>query len=431
VSLCRPLTIFIPHSSGLLTDHRPHGDGLVCHALISRLAERGHQLYVAASRTDLQKELPRGAHLYDLKARPGDGVASRLHYMWRVRKLFQSLQVRTEFDLVHQLNPVFTGVSIALAGCGLPILLGPLYSRWPGDPTALSSSRHGWQSSLLEKGRTLTASLQQNLADCLLLATTGALQQIVRGPRCPSSVEIFPPGVDSTIFCPSPPRNAYPANDGVSGPVTILFLANVVRRKGIFDLLQAFDRVVQRYPRSQLTVSGTGPQLAEAQSIASSMRAHDQVRFVGHQSRAGTIELYQSADIYCLPSHGEPYGVTATEAMSCGKPLVVTDAGGLGGLIDDQGGLRVPVADPDRLADALCTLIADPARRQAMGEHNRRRVLETMTWDRVVDRLEEIYIATIDRKRRKRDGREAPATMRAPTGTGLRLGARRNDVSAD
>ena len=68
-----------------------------------------------------------------------------------------------------------------------------------------------------------------------------------------------------------------------------------------------------------------------------------------------------------------------------------------------------------RLADALCTLIADPARRKAMGEHNRRRVLETMTWDRVIDRLEEIYIATIDRKRRRRDGREAPAaTARAP-----------------
>jgi glycosyltransferase involved in cell wall biosynthesis len=431
MSLCRPLTIFVPHCSELLTDHLPHGDGLVSHTLISRLAERGHQLYIAASRTDLQNEMPHGVHLYDLKTRLGDGVASRLHYMWRIRKLFHSLQVSIEFDLVHQLNPVFTGVSIALAGCGLPILLGPLFSRWPDDPTALSSSRHGWQSSLLEKGRTLTALLQQNLADCLLPATTGALQQIVRGPRCPSNVEIFPPGVDSTIFCPGPPGQPDPANDGVSGPVTILFLANILRRKGIFDLLQAFDRVVQRCPQSQLTVSGTGSQFAEAQSIASTMRGRDQIRFVGHQTRAGTIALYQSADIYCLPSHGEPYGITAAEAMSCGKPLVVTDAGGLGGLIDDQGGLRIPVANPERLADALCTLITDPARRQAMGEHNRRRVLETMTWDRVVDRLEEIYIVNIDRKLRKRDGHEAPAAMRAPTRKGLRLGARRNHVSAD
>ena len=431
MSPCRPLTIFVPHCSELLTDYRPHGDGLISYALISRLAERGHQLHIAASQTDLQNPLPPGAHLYDLKNRSGDGVASRLHYMWRVRKLFQFLQAGTKFDLVHQLNPVFTGLSIALVGCRLPVLLGPFFSRWPHDPTALSSSRRGWHGLLLEKGRQLTVSLQQNLADCLLPTTNAALQQIVRGPRCPSDVEILPLGVDSTIFCPGARSEPHPANDGTSGPVTILFLANVSRRKGIFDLLQAFDRVVQRCPQAQLTVSGTGPQLVEAQSIAFSMRARAQVHFVGHQSRAGTITLFQSADIYCLPSHGEPYGLTAVEAMGCGKPLVVTDAGGLGCLVDDQGGLRVPVANPERLADALCTLIADPARRKAMGEHNRRRVLETMTWDRVVDRLEEIYLATIDRKRRKPDGREALATMRALSGKGLRLGARRNDVSAD
>ncbi len=124
--------------------------------------------------------------------------------------------------------------------------------------------------------------------------------------------------------------------------------------------------------------------------------------------------------------------MTAVEAMSCGKPLVVTDAGGLGCLVDDQGGLRVPVGDPERLADALCTLIADPARRKAMGEHNRRRVLETMTWDRVIDRLEEIYIATIEDKRR--DGRKRQTRASRPAHVprkGLRLGARRNHVSAD
>ena len=69
--------------------------------------------------------------------------------------------------------------------------------------------------------------------------------------------------------------------------------------------------------------------------------------------------------------------------------------------------------------------------RQAMGGRSRCRVLETMTWDRVIDRLEEIYVGTIDHKRPKREGSEALATMRTPGGRGLRLGARRNDVSAD
>jgi glycosyltransferase involved in cell wall biosynthesis len=206
-----------------------------------------------------------------------------------------------------------------------------------------------------------------------------------------------------------------PAHNGVSGPATILFLANVVRRKGIFDLLRAFERVAERCPQAHLTIAGGGPELAEAQSFAAAMRGRSQLRFAGSQTRAGVVALLQSTDIYCLPSHGEPYGLSAVEAMSCGKPLVVTDAGGLGCMVDDHGGLRVPVANPERLADALCTLIKNPARRKAMGEHNRRRVLETMTWDRVIDRLEGIYASTIEGERRAGGGHSAPATMLAPT----------------
>jgi glycosyltransferase involved in cell wall biosynthesis len=408
-----PLTIFIPHCSDLLTDHRPHGDGLISYALISRLAERGHQLYIAASRTDLQKPLAPNARLFDLKKTEDDGIASRLNYMRQVRRLFFSLKQKdVRFDLIHQLNPVFTGLSIALVGSKLPLLLGPFFSRWPDDPTALSAS-NSWRSPLLEKGRTITAFLQQRLADCLLPTTQAAYGQIVLGPRPKTRVEILPIGIDSEVFRPGDSSDSCPSNDGVSGPVTVLFLANVIRRKGIFELLRAFNRVVERCPQAQLLVAGDGSELAEAQSIASGMRGHSRVQFLGRQSRAAAVALFQKAHIYCLPSHGEPYGMTAVEAMSCGKPLVVTDAGGLGYLVDDNGALRVPVGDSERLADALITLIADPARRRAMGEHNRCRVLETMTWDRVTDRLEDIYFATLEGKSSERRQPVAPAARPA------------------
>jgi L-malate glycosyltransferase len=407
MSLCRPLTIFIPHCSDLLTDYRAHGDGLISHALISRLAERGHQLYIAASRTDLQKALPPNAHLFNLMNRDVSGIGSRLHYMWRVRRLFRSLEKsQVRFDLIHQLNPVFAGLSLALFRCRVPVVLGPFFTKWPNDPTAATSP-------IREKGRTLTLFLQQSLADCLLPTTDAALRQVMLGPWAKPRIEMLPVGIDSTTFCPPAETEVSPANDGVSGPATILFLANVVRRKGIFDLLRAFDRVVQRCPRAQLTVAGDGPELAEAQSFVTAMRGRGQVRFAGSQTRAGVAALFRNTDIYCLPSHGEPYGMSAVEAMSCGKALVVTNAGGLGCVVDDQGGLRVPVANPERLAEALCALVSNPARRKAMGEHNRRRVLETMTWDRVIDRLEEIYTLTLEDKHRTGRKRQTRATVLA------------------
>ena len=77
--------------------------------------------------------------------------------------------------------------------------------------------------------------------------------------------------------------------------------------------------------------------------------------------------------------------------MSCGKPLVVTSAGGLGHLVDEGGGLHVPVRSPSSLAKALAALLSDPERMQAMGRHNRHRAHSFMSWDRVLERLESIY----------------------------------------
>jgi glycosyltransferase involved in cell wall biosynthesis len=225
---------------------------------------------------------------------------------------------------------------------------------------------------------------------------------------------MLPHGVDSDLFCPKI-KSTSESEPAERNTAEILFMANVGRHKGIFDLLQAFDRVALRFPLAHLTIAGDGSELPEVQRAASALSASGRVCFVGRQDRAGAVTLLQNTDIYCLPSHGEPYGMSAVEAMSCGKPLVVTDAGGLGCLVDDGGGLRVPVRDPQRLAEAICELIADPARRRKMGEHNRNRVVETMAWDRVIDRLEEIYMTAIMSKRHRDRKCAAPVTRPAPS----------------
>jgi glycosyltransferase involved in cell wall biosynthesis len=115
--------------------------------------------------------------------------------------------------------------------------------------------------------------------------------------------------------------------------------------------------------------------------------------------------------VYCLPSHGEPFGVSALEAMSCGRPIVATEAGGLQYLVDATGGRKVPVGDSNRLAEALLEIIRFPKLADAMGNHNRLRAVREYDWNVVVDQLERIYedaIATRHRiGRRSRSGRSA------------------------
>src|SRR6266536_4924657 len=143
----RKLNIFVAHCSDLLTDHLPHGDGLVAYGFISSLARRGHRLHVAAQRVELRGPLPDNVTVHPIVLKHSRGMLARLEYMRRLRRLLRDLRASCQFDLIHQMNPVFTGVSLALAGSGLPLVLGTYVGRWPEDPHAMTS-RGGWSAAV-------------------------------------------------------------------------------------------------------------------------------------------------------------------------------------------------------------------------------------------------------------------------------------------
>jgi len=387
VILQKPLNIFVPHCSGMLTDHQPHGDGLVAHGFISRLAERGHFLFVAAEQVSLQRPMPPTVRVFPLHHRFGTRGWGRLEYMREVRKLYRKLNRAVDFDLIHQLNPVYTGITLALWPTDKPIVLGPYVAEWPADPDAISA-RRPFIRSILRNVKTAVAHLQQGSASALLVTTDEARLRVVSGERQRSSTHLLPHGIDSDLFSPLP--SGLRRSDDRT---VILFLANVSERKGIFDMLNAFNRVAPTCPDATLWIAGSGENESAARAIASGFSCAERIRFLGRQSREQALDLFRNADIYCLPSHGEPFGMAVAEAMSCGLPVVVTNAGGVRWIVDDQGGIRVPERAPEELARALTELIAVPERRRLMGAHNRARVLKHFSWDGVIDRLEEIYSA--------------------------------------
>jgi glycosyltransferase involved in cell wall biosynthesis len=371
------LRIFVVAPPALLTDNRPHGDGLVAYGFINELAARGHELHVAAHRVDIERGLPPSAHVHRLGQGGHRCRMGRVGFMCGLRRLYGRLARSAPFDLMHQLTPVDAGLSLALADLPIPVVLGPYVPDWPGY-------RKPGGRLLRPVVLALDASIraaQQRRATTVLLSTAAATTKLVL-PSRRLHVREVPPGIDDRAWVPSAERR---------NAKEVLFLANLEIRKGVLVLLDAFARLASDVPDARLVIAGAGPVGDEIRRRVRGSSARERVELLGPVARTRGRSIMQACTVYCLPSYGEPFGMTALEAMACAKPVVATDAGGLRHLVPDQGGRKVPPGDASALADALHEVLADPRLRRTMGEHNRRAVEERYSWERVVDRLEEAY----------------------------------------
>ena len=392
--LARPLTVFIAHPSELLTDHLPHGDGLISFGFVRRLAERGHDVHVAAQRVDIRAPLPPSLHLHVLMPASDVSLLDRLRFMLRMRLLFRRLSRRFVFDVVHQMNPVFTGLSLSLLGVKTPLVLGTYIPRWhvAADGPA---GRPSWLTTIKHRALGLLARLQQSRAAGLLIASPEAIERIADPDRHRGHIFEVPHGIDLARF---PPRQDPPPRPSV------LFLANVIRRKGIFTLLEAFGRVAHAVPDVELVIAGSGGDMAAVQSAVARMDGM-RVRVLGRVERPEVPALMRAHSVYCLPSYGEPFATSILEAMACGLPVVATRAGGLPHLVSQGGGRLVPPRDVDALAEALIEILGSPDLQRSMGRHNRERVEREFEAEMAVDRLEDAYAAVL----REREAGVAPA----------------------
>jgi glycosyltransferase involved in cell wall biosynthesis len=367
----RPLRIFVAHPSALLTDHLPHGDGLIAWGFITGLAARGHEVHVAVQAVDLERAPGSEIHLHEVA--PGAaGPLGRLRFMAAMRRCFERLQRQARFDVIHQLNPVDVGISLALADAPAPMVLGPYWpdfstDQWDGPGPAAAQFKR------------VLRSAQQRRSTVTLLSTPAAAVKL-SARRGNSIVREVWPGIDTAEWAPGP---ASSANRDV------LFVAGLYPYKGISVLVDAFAQL--GLDGARLVIGGSGPEEDAIRRRIGGSPGLAGVELAGELSRPAVKAAMQACAVYCLPSYGEPFGMGALEAMACAKPVVGTDAGGLRHLFTEEGGRHVPLGDVSALTRALREILTDRAAQRTMGAHNRRRVQELYAWPRVIDRLESVY----------------------------------------
>ncbi|MEM3400058.1 MAG: glycosyltransferase family 4 protein [Candidatus Micrarchaeia archaeon] len=178
----------------------------------------------------------------------------------------------------------------------------------------------------------------------------------------------------------------------------ILFTGRLTWVKGVDALIRALPTVLQKFPKTKLAILGVGEMKDELLSLASRLGISGQIVMIDRWAEERErIMLYSCADVVCIPSRYEPFGIVALEAMSMKKPVIV----GMGGLREivqnGENGLYCDPNSPDTISDAINRIFEDGAFASRISEGARNRVEKFYSWDKIAKETIELYKSAIQK----------------------------------
>jgi D-inositol-3-phosphate glycosyltransferase len=213
------------------------------------------------------------------------------------------------------------------------------------------------------------------VADALIANTDAEAASLVSlYDACPDTVHVVSPGVDLYTFTPGKGRGD--ARTAVGLPqdaLVVTFVGRIQPHKGPEVLIRAASELVKHSPalRHKLIVnvmggaSGTNTEEVDRlKECATWLSIDDVVRFAPPVPRAELPQWYRAADLVCVPSYSESFGLVALESQACGTPVVATAVGGLRTAVADGiSGVLVDGHDPKAWSSVISRLLQEPQRR--------------------------------------------------------------------
>lgn len=171
----------------------------------------------------------------------------------------------------------------------------------------------------------------------------------------------------------------------------ILFLARILKTKGIYIALDAFSLLKKDYPYLKLLVCGDGDELPEARRYVSRHQI-DGVVFAGTVSGNRLTKAFEESDLYVLPSYEEGMATSVLEAMAFGLPVVSRPVGGIVDFfVDGEMGYLLPSYDPQDFYRAIKRLIENPRLTREISETNYRYARQHFMASTVARTLEQAF----------------------------------------
>ena len=217
------------------------------------------------------------------------------------------------------------------------------------------------------------------------------------------NIEVIPCGTDISSFG-SVSRAAGRAKLGInSEDKLVLYVGRFDRRKGIETLVRAVGESEQQSLKLMIAGGSTpgrkdGKERERIESIVKELGLQDITIFPGRVEHKDLVYYYAAADVCVVPSHYEPFGLVAIEAMASKTPVIASEVGGLKyTVVNEVTGLLAPAQDVQAFKDAIVQILSNPSWQQQLGANARERVESKFSWDGVATQLDEQYLSELSK----------------------------------
>jgi len=188
-----------------------------------------------------------------------------------------------------------------------------------------------------------------------------------------AQVRIVPPTTHEEVFERGATINKPVGQPG--DPTTILFVGQVGKRKGAFDILKAASRIHAEAPNSRLLMVGPDEFAGEWDQVMAEVDKQglrDYIEFTGPLQGEDLLNAYARGDLLLLPSYHEGFPAVLIEAGAFGQPVITTPVGAITDYVQEgENGFLIPPGDPEAIADRVLALVNNSQMRKEMGEKNR------------------------------------------------------------
>jgi glycosyltransferase involved in cell wall biosynthesis len=390
---------------GVLTSVYPEfkGDphGIFVHRLMREIVRQGHEVHILApfsgDKTDyilddvhvkkynyfypkrFQRLCGRSGMIDNIK----EGIFVKIQFLsFIIFNISNSRKLR-DMDVVHVQWPIPNG-------------LGALFLKFFNNIPYINTI-HGEEVYLSKRYHTtFVLKLLVNNSFKTLTNSSETLKVSLENGLKKDKLKIIPFGVDTNIFKYNPvskEKNLF----------QILSIGYLIERKGFKYLIKSVKEVLKIHDNVNLKIVGTGPLENQIKNLIKELKLEKNVEIISNVSDEKLLELYNSSDIFVLPSvvdsqgNTEGLGVVLLEAMACKVPVIASNIGGIPDIVHDRvNGILVPQKDVLELSKSINELIGNEDMRKNLALNGYEMVKAHFSWKQIANDYIKIYTEIIE-----------------------------------